>query len=721
MSPRVSWRPVPLRYQLTTNECGAACLAMIASYHGRHTAVSECRDLLGSGRGGVSTQRIVNAASALALDAHLDRGTDPLAHPLRAPAIAYLASHHFVVLDRIGRRYLRIADPATGRELWTREQFRSRYGGDLIRLAPGPRFRSARIRWRDTLLVRYLREFVAARGSRRLLLGIVAVAAALQGLGLAVPLATRFVVDQVVPQSRHDLLPLLAIGAVGTAALYGVLALVRGRLLVFLRARADRVLTQRFVRHLHRLPMPYFLERSRGDLLLRLASVSGTRETLTHHTLVLLLDAALLSGYLVGLAIFAPPYVALVLGLGLAQVAVLAGSYRRIRMLARWELHAKAEEQAYLVQMLEAIASVKANGIEHQVEARWLGMFHRYRDAMLRRGIASSWVESAEGALGTLGPLVLMTAGVSFVLQGDMSLGTMLAANGLAMSVLAPIQTLVGTAQNVAVLRAQVERIYDVMDARAEASGVTILPRDTADRVEASQLTFRYEPQGPAVVSDVTFTLPSGAKLGVVGRTGSGKSTLAMLVLGLLRPERGTLLHDGVPIAALDLSELRRGCGAVLQHSALFAGSILDNITLGRGDVDQSDVEEAARTAGLHADVLLLPMGYHTMVGESGVALSAGQRQRVALARALVHRPRLLVLDEATSHLDPATERQVEQALSDLKISRIVISHRLSAVRDADDILVLDQGRVVARGRHDELMAKGGTYQEMFGPGHQMA
>jgi ABC-type bacteriocin/lantibiotic exporter with double-glycine peptidase domain len=710
-------RSVPLRYQLTATECGAACLAMVASGYGRHTLVSECRELLGPGRDGVSAKRLAAAARSLGMESTVDLAEDPFARPLDGPVIAYYAKRHFVVVERVGRRFVRVADPGAGRGLLTRQEFRERYGGALIRLAPGPEFQPRRVSWRHALLARYLREFVATPGSRRVLAGIVAGAALLQALGLVMPFATQLAVDRVIPQARDDLLPLLGAGVLGTAFLYGLLTLIRSRLLLALRGRADRLLTQRFVDHLLQLPLPFFLQRPRGDLLMRLASVSMTREQLTQQVLTLLLDAALLSGYVIGLAVWAPAYLPVVLGLGLAQGLVVAATYRRIKVLARRELQAKADEQSYLVEVLEAVAPVKANGIEYHAKARWRDLFDTYREAMLSRGRASSWAEAAQGGLSSLAPLALLWFGLSLVLQGQLTLGTMLAANSLAMSVLAPLQAFVGAIQMFSILRAQVERIYDVLDAPTEPTGPVVLPPRAPAWIEASGVMFRYEASGPAVLSGVTFSLPPGGKLGVVGRTGSGKSTLALLLLGLLRTSGGRISHNGVPIGLLDLPELRRGCGVVLQQLTLFNGSIKDNLTLGRTDFSQADVEEAARNAGLHDDVLGLPMGYHTLVGEAGAALSAGQRQRVALARALLHRPRLLVLDEATSHLDPATERQVDEALSRMQVTRIVISHRLSAVRNADHILVLDHGRIVSRGRHSQLIQEGGIYQDLFGSG----
>jgi ABC-type bacteriocin/lantibiotic exporter with double-glycine peptidase domain len=284
------------------------------------------------------------------------------------------------------------------------------------------------------------------------------------------------------------------------------------------------------------------------------------------------------------------------------------------------------------------------------------------------------------------------------------------------MAVLTPLQAFVGAIQVFTILRAQIERIYDVLDATPEHTGPVTLPTRAPAWVEVSELTFRYEQTGQPVLADITLSLPPGGKLGIVGRTGSGKSTLALLLLGLLKASGGRISHNGVPIGLLDLAELRRGCGVVLQQLTLFNGSIRDNLTLGRADFGDAEIERATRTAGLHDDIQRLPMRYGTVVGEAGAALSAGQRQRVALARALLHQPRLLILDEATSHLDPKTERHVDEALSKLQVTRIVISHRLSAIRNADQIVVIDDGRITARGNHDELIRAGGTYQDLFGP-----
>ena len=296
-----------------------------------------------------------------------------------------------------------------------------------------------------------------------------------------------------------------------------------------------------------------------------------------------------------------------------------------------------------------------------------------------------------------------------------MSLGDMLAASSVALAVLAPMESFSGAGQLYHSVRAQVERLFDVLDTKVEENGTVRLPPHRPNRITLRDVTYRYGSRQAPALANVSLELPPGHKLGVVGRTGSGKSTLGLLLLGLLRPEHGQVLHDGVTLADLDLADLRSHTGAVLQELSLFQGTIRENLTLTRPDASAPEVIEAATLAGLHDDVLALPLGYETPVGQGGTALSSGQRQRVALARALVHRPRLLLLDEATSNLDPETERRVDEALGALAVTRVVISHRVNAVRNADLIVALERGRVVQRGTHDDLLAVPGVYRDLFG------
>ncbi|GHE35212.1 cyclolysin secretion ATP-binding protein [Streptosporangium violaceochromogenes] len=706
---------VPLRHQLTTTECAAACLAMIASYHGRDTRVAECRDLLGIGRDGVSVAHLAAAAPRIGLRVRAERV--PSLRTVDEPLIAFLTEQHFVVVERATSRRVRIADPGSGRAWLHREDFDRRYSGVVVHVSKAPDFAHRRTPFREWLMIRYLRDFVAMPGSRPLLTAVVACAIVLKLLALVLPVATQQVVDTFVPGHRADVLPAFVAVVAGTTLLAGLMTLLRELAVLTLRVRAERTLGHRLIRHMLRLPLSFFIQRRRGDLLARLGSVSATREAVTQRLLTMVLDVALLTGYLVGLALLAPGYLLVVLALAAVHILLVVRVSPRVGAVYQRELTTKAEEQSYLTETLEAIVPVKANGVEPRAEQHWGGLLEKYRAALIARSRITAVVDAVSQSLATLAPLLLLLFGLTLVLSGRMSLGTALAANAVALAVLAPVQAVAGAGQSYPMLRSQIERVYDIVDAEEEPTGRLRLPDGTAARVEVADLTFHYQPDAPPVLRNIAFTVPAGTKLGIVGHTGSGKSTIALLVLGLLRPTRGTVRYDGHGLDDLDVHHLRSRCGAVLQDLNLFNGSIRDNLALGRPDAREADVVRAARIAGLHEDVLAMPMGYGTLVGEAGAALSAGQRQRVALARALVHRPRLLILDEATSHLDPDTERRVDAALSGLEVTRIVISHRLSAIRDAHQILVLDKGEVSALGRHEDLITEGGMYTRLFAEG----
>ncbi|MFE9428367.1 peptidase domain-containing ABC transporter [Kitasatospora sp. NPDC006697] len=717
---------VPFRQQLTETECAAACLSMVLGHHGRHAPVAECRERLGPGRDGVGLARLAQVARDYGLNVSLHRsasrgsqeesGSSEFWPELgELPSVALLARHHLVVVEAVTRRGVRVVDPALGRHRQSHQEFQQAFGGLAFTMVPGDAFVLRRGPWRELPLVRYLREFVAAPHNRRLLAVITVIAGLLQVLGLALPLATKLAVDRVVPAHGFAAMPTLTVALFGSVALYGLLSLLRQVLMVRLRVRSDAELTQGFIDHLWRLPISFFLQRSRGDLLLRVQSVSSTREVLTQHLLTCTLDGSTLLIYVMVLTVLVPGYLPVVAVLAVLQGAVLVGSYGRIRRLAQRELTLRSEEQGYLVETLDAMVPVRANGAGERVRGQWRSLFDGYQRAMAARAGTAAWVQAAQSTLAVLAPLALLWCGLRFVLAGQMSLGTMLAANSLALSVLNPIQTLVTATQSFSTMRAQIERVYDVLDTPPMTPGRTALPGSGPLALSLRGLRFAYHSDAAPVLDGISAEVPAGGKLGIVGRTGSGKSTLGLVMLGLLAPQEGQVLLDGVPVDQIDPAELQAGFGAVLQELRLFSGTIRNNLLLGRPDATPEELERACVIAGLHQDVQRLPMAYDTPVGEGGAALSAGQRQRVALARALINRPRLLLLDEATSHLDALTERQVDAALAELRVTRVVISHRLSAIRNTDRTIVLDGGRIVDSGTHAELVCRPGLYRDLFG------
>ncbi len=314
-------------------------------------------------------------------------------------------------------------------------------------------------------------------------------------------------------------------------------------------------------------------------------------------------------------------------------------------------------------------------------------------------------------AIGALAPVVLLWVGAVWVLDGNMSLGVMLAVITVALAFLSPLGSLVATGQQVRLVGAQLERIGDVLKTEPEQDVLVVQSAPKlSGRIEVRNAGFRYHADAPWAVREASVVIEPGQKVAIVGRTGSGKSTLAMLLLGLYPLNEGQILYDGLPLERLNYRTLRSQFGTVLQEPSLFSGSIRGNIASHDPDLPLPSIIQAAQLAEIHFEIMSMPMGYNTIIAEGGTDLAGGQRQRLAIARATAHRPAILILDEATSNLDAITESIVDQNLSDLECTRIVIAHRLSTVRNADLILVLNDGVIVERGTHEELLALSGNY-----------
>ena len=344
-----------------------------------------------------------------------------------------------------------------------------------------------------------------------------------------------------------------------------------------------------------------------------------------------------------------------------------------------------------------------------------MNLFYKQLNVSLRRSHLANIVETAREIVSSLTPVILLWIGALWVLNGAMTLGTMLAVITLAGAFFGPLTALVGSAQQIQLIGAHLARISDILETEPEqkTAGAEKIS-NLQGRIEISNVSFRYHSGGPWIIRDLSLDIEPGQKVAIVGSTGSGKSTLAMLLLGLYPVDEGDIRYDGVPLSQLDHRSVRGQIGVVMQDPVLFSGSIRRNIASFDMELPLERIEEAAYLAVVHDEILNMPMGYDTVLAEGGVDLAGGQRQRLALARALAHRPGILILDEATSNLDAETESMVDANLSALPCTRIVIAHRLSTVRNADVILVLDEGVIVEQGTHKELLALGGAYAHLI-------
>ncbi len=701
---------VPVILQMTPHECGAACLAMVLSYHGRMMTLSECRTHLRSGRDGLSARAIAQAARDLGLRVRaLSLEPDSLGQ-LQGPSIVHWNFDHFLVLERWSPQTVEVVDPAIGRRKLTADEFNEGFTGVVLTMEPGADFQQQKAQsnfsWHS-----YLRRLVQTPGTKGMLAQILGTSALLQGLGLIFPFFTLFLVDTILPRQDISALTILGLGMVVLVVSQVIFTYLRSALALYLETRLDIEVMLGFFEHMLKLPFHFFQERTSGDLLMRLGSISVIREELTGQTISAILDAALVVVYLIILLFWQPIFGLLALVFGSVQIILMLASTRRLYELTERDIAAQAESQSYLVEALTGIATLKVSASEDRALGHWSNLFFKQLNVSLRRSHLTMLVDTGREVLDALAPILLLWVGALWVLQGNMTLGAMFAVTTLAISFLGPLTSLISTAQQVQLVGAHVERIADVYETKPEqdVQSVQVAPSLTG-WIEVRNASFRYHPHAPWAIRHFSVLIEPRQKVAIVGRSGSGKSTLAMLLLGLYPLEEGEILYDGISISNMNYRTLRSQFGVVLQNTDLFSGSIRRNIASHDPSLSLEQISEAAQLAAIHDEIEHLPMGYETVIAEGGADLAGGQRQRLAIARALVNEPPIILLDEATSHLDAITEGIVDQNLSELQCTRIVIAHRLSTIRNADLILVLDKGVIVERGKHDKLLALGGVY-----------
>jgi ATP-binding cassette, subfamily B, bacterial len=697
--------------QMNAVECGAASLAMILNYYGHRVSLSQVRDVvMASGRDGISAQGIAKAARTFQLRVRA-YSTEPSQFPyVQLPAIVHWNFNHFVVVEKWTPSKVHIVDPAGGRRELTAAEFDNSFTGVVLTFEPNAHFKRSRV-WHMSTWRTYFQFLSTTKGLRAFLAQIFAASLLLQLLGLALPVFTQLLVDRIVPYRMTEILPIIGLGLLIVAAAHMVTQLLRSLLLIYLQTRLDSQMMLGFFEHLLSLPFRFFQQRTSGDLLMRLGSNSIIREVLTSQTLSIILDGLFVVVYLVILLSYSALFGALVLVTSLAQLLALYGLTRAIKNLTDREIAAQSEAQSYMVETLAGIKMIKASGSEAFALDHWTNLFFKQLNASFQRNYRIALINAIINLFRTFVPLVYLWIGAVLVINGSMSLGTMLALNALAVSFLTPLASLMTTGQQLQMVSSHLDRLVDVLQAEPEQRLESVRePGRLTGTIQLEQVSFQYDPGSPMVLHDINLSIQAGQKIALVGATGSGKSTLAMLILGLYAPTNGQVRFDGAPLPELNMGAVRRQIGVVLQEPFIFSGSIRQNISLGNTDLSMAQIAHAAQLAHIHDDIVHIPMAYETRLAEGGTGLSGGQRQRLALARALASEPSILLLDEATSHLDAITESIVDRNLSRLSCTRIVIAHRLSTVQNADLILVLDKGRIVERGTHTELLAQGGHY-----------
>ncbi len=696
----------PTVLQMEAVECGAASLGMILGYYGRHIPLEELRVACGVTRDGSTAGNLLRAARSYGLNANGFKYEVDELRDVEPPFIVFWQFYHFVVVEGFTKDGAILNDPAGGRRVCDWEDFDRAYTGVCLTFSPGPEFVKSNEMPATTSILR-----AQLSNSWGAVIFIVLAGLAIVVPSVALPAFTKTFIDEVLV-GKSGWTGWLVAGMIASIALQLVLLELQQHAILKLQAKLALANASRMLWHVLHLPMTFFAQRSPAEIGNRVAICDRIAELLSSRlaasavgVIAALFYLTLMAWYDIFLAI---------VSLAIAVLNILA-----LRIVAHHRSDANAallQEEAMLlgtsVSGLERIETLKAGGAESTFFMKWLGRQARVTNARQRFAVPSQLLNAVPRLLTTINIAAILTLGGLRVIDGAISIGTLFAYVLLMELFIAPFTTFVQLGAEVQEMDGDVRRIEDVL--RYPPEPPPLVPRvervRLAGSLELRDVSFGYNKHAAPAVRDISFVIAPGRRVALVGPSGSGKSTIAKIVSGLFKPWSGTVLFDGIERDAIDPALLATDVAFVDQEISLYPGSVRSNLTLWDPAVAESAIERAARDACIHTDIASRPEGYEAAMAEGGINFSGGQRQRLEIARALVRDPALVVLDEATSALDPLTEFLIDESLRRRGCACLFVAHRLSTIRDADEILVLDNGTIAERGTHDELVSANGRY-----------
>ncbi len=687
-------------------ECGLASLAMVADAHGLRIGLAELRRRFPLSLKGAKLSQLINIAQQLGFSTRpLRLGMDDLGK-LTLPCILHWDLNHFVVLRKVGTSKVVIVDPALGERTLSAAEVSDHFTGVALEMSPAATFAPRKAA--PSITVRQLTGPV--RGLWRALAQLLLLSLALQVFVVLAPFLMQWVVDQVLVSADRDLLTVLGLGF-GLALLLQVgIGVLRGAAVLHLSSRLGLQWMGNVFAHLLRLPLDFFEKRNLGDITSRLSSVQAIQKTLTTSFVEALIDG-LMAVLTLALMLVYSWKLALVTLLAVALYTLIrAIAWRPLRDGTEQQLVASARQQTHLLESLRGMQSLKVAGEESRRRSTYDNLMVDTLNRDVRLAHLGLGFNGASQLLFGIERIAVIWIGALLALDNVFSVGMLIAYLAYKDQFAGRMSGLIDKWLEFRMLRLHGERLADIVLAapEAETDGGEARPAEDS-RIEVEGLSFRYADGEPWVLRDCSFSIAPGEAVAVVGASGCGKTTLLKLLLGLLQPSGGSIRIGGHDLHRLGARNVRAIVGAVMQDDQLFAGSIADNIGFFDPDFDLARVEMAARLAAVHEDIQAMPMGYHGLIGDMGSSLSGGQKQRIMLARALYRQPKLLFLDEATSHLDVLSERLVNDAVRQLRLTRLIIAHRPETIASADRVLVMEQGRVVQELRAPPSAPAGGT------------
>lgn len=706
---------VPVILQLEALECGAASLAMVLAYYSKWVPLEQVRVECGVSRDGSNAKNILAAARNYGMTAKGYRyGPKSLREKGTFPCIIHWNFNHFVVLNGFKKNKAVINDPAKGTVEVSMEDFDAAFTGVCIILAPSDAFVAD---GKKKSIMAFVRKRLNGAGSAVLFAVLVSLITSL--IGVVNPVFSKIFVDRLLPGYNEAWVHPFFLFMVAFAAIQIVVSGMNAIYSLKLQGKLAVKANAQYMWHVLRMPVEFFSQRMAGDIAARKSTNESIASTLINTLAPTIFNMIMMLVYLFVIWAYSP--LLTIIGISGMVINILVNQHitkKRVN-ISRVQMRDQAKLMSTTIAGIEMMETIKASGAENGFFEKWSG----YQASVNTQNIKTQRLEQYYGLIPQLLSGVVNTAilalGLYMIIQGNFTIGMLYAFQAMLGSFQAPVAELEKAGTTIREMRTNMERIEDVMeypvDVYYESKAEHVENYDKlTGKVELKNVTFGYSRLAPPLIENFSMALEVGQKVAFVGGSGCGKSTLSKLISGLYQPWSGEILFDGKPMKDIDRNVFTGSLAVVDQDITLFEDSISNNIKMWDSSIEDFEVILAARDANIHEDIMQRDGGYQYKMLEGGSDFSGGQRQRMEIARVLAQDPTIIIMDEATSALDAKTEYEVVKSIKDRGITCIVIAHRLSTIRDCDEIIVMDQGKIVERGTHDELMSQNGKYVELI-------
>ena len=708
---------VPVILQMEALECGAACLAMILAYYHKWVPLDQVRVHCGVSRDGSNAMNMVKAAEHYGLQykAYM-YNLEKLKNKGKFPAIIFWNLNHFVVLTGFQKDMALINDPAQGRIRVSMSEFEQAFSGFYLECTPGEDFIAD---GRKKSAFDYLRSGLKGNGRSLLLVMITAVLAAVAGT--LTPIFSRIFTDDILTGARHSWYEGFLWLFGGVIAFQLISSVLNQIFIIKTTGKLAVSANTSFMHHIFRIPISFFSQRSAGDLANRQAANDDVANTLVTQLAPTMINLMLLVFYLFVMIRYSVPMTLIGLCTIVVNLVVARMISNKRTEISKTQMRDQAKLDSATVSGVSMIETIKASGAEDGYMEKWSGYHASVMKAKVKFTNVNMFLGTLPGLLQQFSTITILVMGIWTIMRGHITAGVLLAFQSFMTAFMKPVNQLIEAGQSIQEMRSSIERIDDVMDYPEDIHGPETMTEKELEnaeklsgRVEMKHVTFGYSRLADPLIKDFDLTLEPGKSIALVGGSGSGKSTIAKLLAGLYQPWSGEILYDGKPASEIPRPLFTGSLAMVDQDVVLYHDTIENNIKMWDTSIKDYEMILAARDAKIHNDIMEISGGYHHVLEENGKNLSGGQRQRLEIARVMAGDPSIIILDEATSALDAVTEYDVSRDIRKRGIASVIVSHRLSTIRDCDEILVLEKGQVVERGTHQELMQAGGLYKRLI-------